>query len=105
MEQFFATLTPPMVGFVLLYFVLKKNFETQAKLIEKIDKLADNIHALVIGNVEKNTNLNNAALDIKDMYVRIAQKQETIRKQVEEINIRTQMCPRVGGEKNERIES
>ena len=96
MEQFFATLTPPMVGFVLLYFVLKKNFETQAKLIEKIDKLADNIHALVIGNVEKNTNLNNAALDIKDMYVRIAQKQETIRKQVEEINIRTKRCPRVG---------
>jgi seryl-tRNA synthetase len=96
MEQFFANLAAPMVGFVLLYFVINKNFESQNKLIEKIDKLADTIHELIVKDMEKSTNLVNTADDIKDMYVRIAQKQEAIRQQVEEINIRTKMCPNVG---------
>lgn len=110
MDQFFANLAPPMIGFALLYFVLNKNFEnqkivnknnldSQLQLIQKIDKLADNIHELVVADAQKNVNLANAAEEIKENYIKIAGKQENIKKTVDAIDIRTQLCPKIRGEK------
>lgn len=105
MDQFFANLAPPMIGFALLYFVLNKNFEnqkivnknnldSQLQLIQKIDKLADNIHELVVADAQKNIVLINTADEIREMYSKISLKQENIKKTVEAVDIRTQLCPK-----------
>lgn len=110
MDQFFANLAPPMIGFALLYFVLNKNFEnqkivnknnldSQLQLIQKIDKLADNIHELVVADAQKNIVLINTADEIREMYSKISLKQENIKKTVEAVDIRTQLCPK-GDHKN-----
>lgn len=94
MEQIISGMGVAGIGFAFLYFVLSKNFESQTKLIEKIDKLADNIHELIVRDTQKNANLHSAAEDLKDNYNKISNKQESIKKTVEEINIRTQLCPK-----------
>ena len=99
MEEFIKMFGIPGVGFAFLYFVLNKNFDSQGKLVEKIDKLADNIHELVVSNAQKNVSLSNAADDIKDQYCNISSAQENIKKTVEEINIKTNMCPRRSDDK------
>lgn len=110
MDQFFANLAPPMIGFALLYFVLNKNFEnqkivnknnldSQLQLIQKIDKLADNIHELVVADAQKNIVLINTAEEIREMYSKISLNQENIKKTVEAVDIRTHLCPK-GDAKN-----
>lgn len=96
MEQILASFGAQSIGFILLYFVLQKNFEGQSKLTEKIDKLADNIHELTVTSAQKNVGLEKTAEDLKANYIKIAAKQESIKTKVEAIDIRTQMCPRVG---------
>lgn len=110
MEQIISGMGVAGIGFAFLYFVLTKNFEnqkeinknnldSQIKLIEKIDKLADNIHELVVADAQKNITLINTADEIKEMYNKISSKQENIKKAVDAIDIRTQMCPKIGGQK------
>lgn len=110
MEQIISGMGVAGIGFAFLYFVLTKNFEnqkeinknnleSQIKLIEKIDKLADNIHELVVADAQKNVVLINTAEEIREMYNKISAKQENIKKTVEAVDIRTQLCPK-GDPKN-----
>lgn len=94
MEEIIKVFGIPGIGFAFLYFVLNKNFDSQGKLVEKIDKLADNIHELVVANAQKNVNLTNTADEIKNQYCDISTAQETLKQIVDEINIKTNMCPR-----------
>lgn len=79
---------------------LEKDKSDVSKLCDKIDKMSDIIHEFASIQVQKSVILEKNIADIKDMYIRIANKQDVIREQVQETNTNTKLCPNIRDLKN-----
>lgn len=120
LEKIITQMGIPGIGFAFLGYFLKRYFDEAkesrvlrekelekdnkdiTKLCEKIDKMADAIQDFATIQVQKSTILEKDVTDIKDMYIRIANKQDVIREQVQETNTNTKLCPRVSEERRRK---
>lgn len=124
MEQIATNLGINGVITFILYFFMKQTFDKESKnkdkemqldilkveshkadidkLCDKIDKLVGIIYDLQLKDTEKTIEIQNNIARIEDMYIRIAKKQDDIREMVQRTDIRTQLCPKVPKNEEEK---
>lgn len=64
------------------------------KLCDKFDKFSDALHEFTVQSLQSAKDLEHMFKDMQDKYIRIATKQDSIKQHVEEIHIRTKLCPK-----------
>lgn len=82
---------------------LESHKEDFDRLCEKIDKIVDAMHEIVTNNVQRMIIVENEIYNIKDMYIRTANKIADIHEKIIEIRALVNICPNTkieGGKEN-----